>query len=106
MQGLKDPTENCIDDVYQVSLFHLYSLYWASLTCCTEIVAGGDGSQVPSPNENAVYDLKNNEFFNKRLFSNQINLQYNPVSCCVTDDLPSLLHELLETKQLPIDLNE
>ena len=63
-------------------------------------IAGGDVLQVPSPDENAVYDLRNNDFFNKLLFSNHIHLQYNPLSCRFTYDLPHLLHELLETNKL------
>ena len=102
LQGLKHLIHIFIDEVYQVSQFHLYLLYLASMQFGIKIVAGGDVLQVPSPDENAVYDLRNNDFFNKILFSNNIHLQYNPLSCRFTDDLPNLLHELLETKQLPI----
>lgn len=67
-----------------------------------KLIVSGDVLQVPSPDENAVYDLRNDDFFNKVLSSNHTNLQYNPKGCRFTGDLPILLHELLETKQLPM----
>ena len=102
LNGLKDLTHIFIDEFFQLSPFHIYLLYLASIKFNIKITAGGDVLQVPSPDDKAVYDLRDNDFINKVLFNNHLHLNYNPLSCRFTDDLPKLLHELLETRKLPL----
>ena len=68
LNGLKHIKEIFIDEFYQLSPFYIYLLYLASIQYNIKITASGDALQVPSPDDNAVYDLQNNDFINKMFF--------------------------------------
>ena len=99
LNGLKHIKEIFIDEFYQLSPFYIYLLYLASIQYNIKITASGDALQVPSPDDNAVYDLQNNDFINKMFLKNQVHLNYNLSYSRFTDDLPELLKMILETKK-------
>ena len=101
LNGLKHIKEIFIDEFYQLSPYCIYLLYLATVQYNIKITGAGDALQVPSPDDKAVYDLRNNDFINKVLFKNQVHLNYNPLFSRFTDDLPELLKMILATKQIP-----
>jgi hypothetical protein len=101
LNPLKHIKEIFIDEFYQLSPFCIYLLYLATVQFNIKLTVAGDALQVPSPDDKAVYDLRNNDFINKVLFKNHVHLDYNPLCCRFTDDLPELLKMILTTKQIP-----
>ena len=99
LNGLKHIKEIFIDEFYQLSPFYIYLLYLASIQYNIKITASGDALQVPSPDDNAVYDLQNNDFINKMFFKNQVHLNYNSLCCRFIDDLPELLKNDIRNKK-------
>ena len=77
LNGLKHVKEIFVDEFYQLSPYCIYLLYLATIQYNIKITASGDALQVPSPDDKAVYDLRNHDFINKALFKNQVHLNYN-----------------------------